>query len=88
MSDEMIEKAQKYLTFVYVTLKIGVRDLYVLPIGHINSLLKTAGILMIITGICEFFDLLSFLDFKGVFLAFIILLIIKIVLKLQEKNNF
>ena len=62
MSDEMIEKAQKYLTFVYVTLKIGVRDLYVLPIGHINSLLKTAGILMIITGICEIFDLLSFLS--------------------------
>ena len=63
MSDEMIEKAQKYLTFVYVTLKIGVRDLYVLPIGHINSLLKTAGILMIITGICETFDLLSKLYF-------------------------
>jgi len=84
MSDETIKKIEKYLTFIYVTVKISVRDLYVLPAGHIDSLLKTAGVLLIITFLCKVFNLFVFLDFRGVLLAFLILIIIKIALRKQN----
>lgn len=91
MSDNELDKLNKLLTFIYSTIKISTRDLYVLPLGHIDSFIKMSGLLAITSFICKLLNIFCFLDFKGVVFAFIILIVIKIIEKrlIQEnKNNF
>lgn len=78
MKNGTLDKLDKYITFVYVTIKICVRDLYVIPLGYVNKLIILSGVLSLITLMCEIFNVIIFLEFKGVFLAFIIILIAKL----------
>ena len=85
MNETDIKKAGKILTFLYATIKISVRDLYVLPMGHIDSLLKMSGVLALITFGCDWLGFFSFLDCKGVLLACLILLTVKFASKRMMK---
>lgn len=73
MNKEKLEMIDKYLTFIYVTIKISVRDLYIFPMGQINDLFCISAILAIISIISKVFHLYCFLNYKGTILAFIII---------------
>lgn len=81
MKDELVSKLDKYLTFIFVTIKISVRDLYIFPLGQIDKLLKLSGVILIITTAGRIFNIFCFLDYKGAITSFLIILILKILTK-------
>ncbi len=83
----MLEVLNKIVNFIFVTFKICTRDLYVLPLGNIDEFLIIGATLMSISVVCTIVHLPTFIDYRGAILAMIILLIIKVWIKLEERRD-
>lgn len=86
INKEELKKLDKYLTFMYVTIKISIRDLYIFPMGQINDLFCIALILAILSTISRILNIYCFLNYKGTILSSIIIGIIWLYDK-NQKNN-
>lgn len=71
-----------FIKFIFKTIKLSVRDMFILPLANLKEMLIISIALLASSGLTKFFTGYSFLDWRGVLVAFLILL----VLFLTSKN--